>query len=168
MNRNLVSVSNNVGCAIVRYTNVAVVHAQLNVHIYATNLVIVAPQHGNTILLEGFSSTFSLSFLFNIFHRENFLVALAAIVVISSTATAAHRAKKYSRRFWVPSILQARKEYSTTDFMKDLISDDGDLLSLKHRSEAGSKNFFRMFSSTTSIHSSCIKIRRKRVNLHPH
>ncbi len=82
------------------------------------------------------------------FDEENVFAASAAIIVILSAVTVALLAKKRCRRFWIRPSLLARERYSTTDFMKDLILDDADLLSLEYRSGAGFKNFFRMSSST--------------------
>ncbi len=73
---------------------------------------------------------------------EVFVVSVALIAILSAM-TVAHFAKKRRCRFWIRPSLLARKRYSATDFMKDLILDDADLLSLEYTSlEQNSRIFF--------------------------
>ncbi len=73
------------------------------------------------------------------------LAAAATLVIVSALLFRERR----PRRFWVrPSLKRARKRYSATDLMKDLILDDVDALNLEYRSGFGFRNFFRMKSST--------------------
>lgn len=69
----------------------------------------------------------------------------ATIMFLSSVLLLQHRRR---RRYWVRPSLLARRRYSTTDLMKDLILDDEDALNLEYRSGAGFRNFFRVSSST--------------------
>ncbi len=82
------------------------------------------------------------------FDKEDVFAASAARIVILSAVTVALLAKKRRRHFLIWPSLLTRKRYSATDFMKDLILDDSDLLSLEYKSGAGFKNFFRMSSCT--------------------
>ncbi len=67
------------------------------------------------------------------------------------------------QRFWVWPSLQAKKKYSTTDLIKDLVLDDVDLPNLEYRSGAGFKNFFRM--TTTSFETLLSMMDKKLVNV---
>lgn len=77
--------------------------------------------------------------------EDDVLLASAAIIIVNVLKVREFR----RRRFWVRPSLQAKKKYSATDLMNDLILDDVDVLNLEYRSGAGFKNFFRM--STTSF-----------------
>lgn len=79
--------------------------------------------------------------------EEDVLAACAANLVFCS-AILVSTLKRRPRRFWIRPSLQARRKYSATDMMKDLILDDADVLSLEYRSGAGFRNFFRMSSTT--------------------
>lgn len=77
---------------------------------------------------------------------DDVLAASAGIIVLHSLL---QNREFRPRRFWVRPSLQAKKRYSATDLMKDLILDDVDLADVERRSGAGFKNFFRM--STTAF-----------------
>ena len=79
---------------------------------------------------------------------EEFLAISAATIVFLSAVLVQRLKKKRSRRYWIRPSLLARSKYSATDFMRDLILDDEDLLSLEYRSGVGFRNFFRIPSST--------------------
>ena len=85
------------------------------------------------------------------FDEYDVLAASAATIILVSAASVALQCRRRRRRFWVrPSLVaKKKKKYSATDFMKDLILDDVDLLCLEYRSGAGFRNFFRM--STTEF-----------------
>ncbi len=83
------------------------------------------------------------------FDELDVLAASAATIVLMSAVSVAIQRARRRRRFWIRPSLVARRKYSTTDFMRDLVLDDTDLLSLEYRSGAGFKNFFRM--STTEF-----------------
>lgn len=71
------------------------------------------------------------------------LAASAATVVTLSAVSVAVQLRRRRRRFWVrPFLSNGRRKYSATVFVKDLILDDEDLLSLEYRSGAGFQHFF--------------------------
>ncbi len=69
---------------------------------------------------------------------DDVLIASATIIISSVPKVC----KFQKRRFWVRPSLLAKKKYSITVLMKDLVLDDVDLLNLEYRSGAGFKNFF--------------------------
>lgn len=71
-------------------------------------------------------------------------ILAAAAAIIIGVATRQSRCRR-SRRYWVrPSILNGRKKYRTSEFMKDLLLDEADELNLEYRNDVGFSNFFRM------------------------
>lgn len=76
--------------------------------------------------------------------EDDVLAASAAVIILMSAVSVAVQRAKRRRRFWIRPSLQARHKYSATDFMKDLVLDDVDLLSLEYRLGAGFRNFFRL------------------------
>nr|CAI5833300.1 unnamed protein product [Callosobruchus analis] len=49
------------------------------------------------------------------------------------------------RRYWIrPSLLNGRKKYKTSVFMKDLLRGEADELNLEYRNDVRLRNFFRM------------------------
>ncbi len=76
---------------------------------------------------------------------DDVLLASAAIIISSVLKVC----KFWKRRFWVQPSLQAKKKYSITVLMKDLVLDDVDLQNSKYRSGVGFKNLFHM--TTTSF-----------------
>lgn len=76
--------------------------------------------------------------------RTTFLLAPATTMVVLSSVICERR----PCRFWVQPSLIARRRYSATDFMRDLILDDIEELNIEYRSGLGFRNFFRMKSST--------------------
>lgn len=79
--------------------------------------------------------------------EEDIFAASAATIVFLSLALVLQRQRR-PRRFWVRPSLTARRRYSATDLMKDLILDDEDAFNLEYRSGAGFRNFFRISTST--------------------
>ncbi|XP_057662272.1 uncharacterized protein LOC130897442 [Diorhabda carinulata] len=73
---------------------------------------------------------------------------VAAATAIFMSALVDQHVHRSTRRFWSrPSLVNGRKKYSTTEFIKDLLLDEVDPLNLEYRRNAGFKNFFRMKSS---------------------
>ncbi len=89
----------------------------------------------------------SIIFIKKMCDEEVFSATSAATIVFLSTVLV-QKLKKRPRRYWIRPSLLARSKYSATDFMRDLILDDEDLLSLEYRSGAGFRNFFQISSST--------------------
>lgn len=72
-------------------------------------------------------------------------VALTASAAIIIGFCAFQRRCRRPRRFWVrPSIVNGRRKYRASDFMKDLLLDEADELNLEYRNDVGFTNFFRM------------------------
>ncbi len=82
--------------------------------------------------------------------KEVFFAALAATIVFLSTVLVQKLKKR--RGHWIcPSLLLSCRKYSVNsviDFMRDLILDDDNLLSLEYWSSAGFHNFFQISSPT--------------------
>ncbi len=109
-----------------------------HVHIYATNLH--KTQH--FVYVSILSSLF-LQLVAKICDEDDVLAASSASIVILSAMNLALLMKRRRCRFWVrPSLLHGRKKYSATNFMRDLIPDDQNPLSLECHSGAGFRIFF--------------------------
>lgn len=75
------------------------------------------------------------------------MIAFSAVTILFLSSVLQLQQRR-RRRFWVRPSLLARRKYSATDFMRDLILDDEDAFDLEYRSGAGFRNFFRISSST--------------------
>ncbi len=80
-------------------------------------------------------------------HDDDDVVLLPSVAIIISSVMKVR--KFWKRQFWVQQSLHAKKKYSITDLMKDLVLDDVDLLNLEHGSGAGFKTF--LYITTTSF-----------------
>ncbi len=108
-------------------------------HIYATNL------HKTLhFVYVSFLSSLFLQLFANMCDEHDVLAASAAFIVVLSATNVALLLKRRRHRFWVwLSLLRSRKKYSATDFMRNVILDDQNLLSLEYHSGAGFRNFFQ-------------------------
>ncbi len=111
---------------------------------YATNL-----HKTQRFSYVSFSRYIFFSYLQKWCDEDDVLAASAAFIVILSATNVALLMKSRRRRFWVRSrLLHDRKKYGATDFTRDPILDDQNLLSLEYRSGEGFRNFFQMSGST--------------------